>query len=65
MVFVVGVKRNPTLVVYGEGVDKMSRDDLIDLANQYVSEQIYWEPVRVIRRKGYVIIVLAPQDYDF
>ena len=66
-VFQVGVKRTPTLLVVGEGLENLSREALIDLANQYVQESIYFEASRVIKRKTkdgftYAIIVLEPQN---
>ncbi|WP_309492678.1 hypothetical protein [Candidatus Hecatella orcuttiae] len=58
----VGVKRNPTLAVAGEGVEKMSRDELLELAGEYL-ETVCFLPARVIRRGKRAVIVLEPESY--
>ncbi|WP_309492683.1 hypothetical protein [Candidatus Hecatella orcuttiae] len=62
MVFRVGVKRKPTLLVAGEGVDKMGSAALMELASEYL-ETVRFEPARVIKRRGCAVIVLEPESY--
>jgi len=63
MVFLVGVKRNPTLVVQGE-IEKLDREAIKELAIEYL-EKIYFIPTKVIKKKGYAVVVLEPEDMDF